>query len=55
MKKYKVTAIEQNTIEWDIIEAEDADQAQDIANNDWDSSEVSFGEVVEMTVEEVKE
>ena len=38
MKKYKVTAIEQNTIEWDIIEAEDEDQAQSIANDDWNDT-----------------
>ena len=55
MKKFKVTAIESHVIEWDIIEAEDMDNAIDIANNDYNSSECTAVEVVEMYAEEIEE
>lgn len=55
MKKYKVWALEETEWEWPTIEAEDEDQAKDIANSNFPDAKNVECRMIEMFVEEVEE
>jgi len=55
MKRYRVCATEESEWVWPIIEAQDEDEAQDIANDDWQVAEQIECKIVEMDVEEIDE
>lgn len=55
MKRYRVCATEESEWVWPIIEAQDEDEAQDIANEDWVRAKQVYCEVIEMNVEEMDE
>ena len=48
MKRYRVCATEESEWVWPIIEAQDEDEAQDIANDDWQVAEQIECKIVEI-------
>ena len=55
MKKYRVWALEETEWEWPTIEAEDEDQAQEIANENFPDAKNVECRMIDMFVEEVEE